>query len=155
MPWRVHVRGLGGGWASTCDNASPLKTPPPLDPLHPYNPFPPRPLCPPLPQALLHPKSVYLIPGCWHGLHSFDGWGDGLTALGSVEVQDALIDRVRVFGEQCDQLHGGGGGGAAGTPIDRCVCMPASVPVHARVFVCVCHCVSVRGGAGFYMSGCA
>eukprot|EP00983_Pelagomonas_calceolata_P132049 1161833-Pelagomonas_calceolata.AAC.8 len=60
-------------------------------------------------QALLAPKSVYTLPGLWHGSTSFAGFGDGsglLEGKDGAEIREELSERVRNLGEACDLLQG-------------------------------------------------
>ncbi|KAF5828118.1 Misato segment II tubulin-like domain-containing protein [Dunaliella salina] len=60
-------------------------------------------------KAVLAPKSVYTLPGMWHGSTSFSGFGDGSGLLGGTdgaEIREELSERVRNLGEACDQLQG-------------------------------------------------
>lgn len=58
-------------------------------------------------QADLNPSAVYTMPGLWHGVAEFGGFGEGLGMLtpGS-DVREALCDRVRHLGEACNNLQG-------------------------------------------------
>uniref|UniRef100_A0A7S3QR85 Misato Segment II tubulin-like domain-containing protein n=1 Tax=Dunaliella tertiolecta TaxID=3047 RepID=A0A7S3QR85_DUNTE len=60
-------------------------------------------------KALLAPKSVYTLPGLWHGSTSFAGFGDGsglLEGKDGAEIREELSERVRNLGEACDLLQG-------------------------------------------------
>lgn len=65
-------------------------------------------------QALMHPRSVYTLPGIWAGCNEFGGFGDAADVLHNAEALEEMADRVRFFGEACDSLQGG---------LDTCTCM--------------------------------
>jgi hypothetical protein len=59
------------------------------------------------PQALISPSSVYTLPGHWHGVTEFCGYGKGREVMaGASETQEVLSDRVRLLAEACDSLQG-------------------------------------------------
>ena len=45
-------------------------------------------------KALLHPHSTLLLPGVWHGVHAFDGYGDSRDFVGG-DTGEAARDRLR------------------------------------------------------------
>jgi hypothetical protein len=58
-------------------------------------------------QAQYHPRSVYTLPGVWHASSELSGWGGAAPlALSHTEAHEALTERLRWFGEQCDQMQG-------------------------------------------------
>lgn len=56
-------------------------------------------------QTLLHPNSVYTLPGAWAGGVEWGMFSDGAAAW-RPEVRDEAEDRLRGFAEECDSLHG-------------------------------------------------
>ncbi|KAL4458321.1 hypothetical protein ABPG75_013186 [Micractinium tetrahymenae] len=57
-------------------------------------------------KAHVHPRSVHQLAGAWHGLTPFSGWGDGGEHWRSEEQREEVMERVRFFAEECDQLQG-------------------------------------------------
>jgi hypothetical protein len=60
-------------------------------------------------QVVLHPRSVFTLPGVWQGTQAFDGFGDAWVALSGVGGHDAkedLSERLRTLVEECDNLQG-------------------------------------------------
>lgn len=60
-------------------------------------------------QVVLHPKSVYQVPGVWHGVAQLGGFHPGVDLLHGEEAREEVLDRVRFFAEDCDSLQVGFG----------------------------------------------
>jgi hypothetical protein len=58
-------------------------------------------------QVVLHPKSVYQVPGVWHGVAQLGGFHPGVDLLHGEEAREEVLDRVRFFAEDCDSLQVG------------------------------------------------
>ena len=58
---------------------------------------------------VLHPKSVYQVPGVWHGVAQLHGFHPGVDLLHGEEAREEVLDRVRFFAEDCDSLQVGFG----------------------------------------------
>lgn len=58
-------------------------------------------------QVVLHPKSVYQVPGVWAGVAQLDGYHSGVDLLRGEEAREEVLDRVRFFAEDCDSLQVG------------------------------------------------
>ena len=56
-------------------------------------------------KVTLHPRSVLQLPGLWHGVSDFDGFGAGRQALAGEEAREEARDRIRMFAEECDLLQ--------------------------------------------------
>jgi hypothetical protein len=60
-------------------------------------------------QVVLHPRSVYQVPGVWHGVAQLEGFHPGVDLLHGEEAREEVLDRVRFFAEDCDSLQVGFG----------------------------------------------
>jgi hypothetical protein len=58
-------------------------------------------------QVVLHPRSVYQVPGVWHGVAQLEGFHPGVDLLHGEEAREEVLDRVRFFAEDCDSLQVG------------------------------------------------
>ena len=56
-------------------------------------------------QVPLHPKSVYEVPGVWHGASELSGWAGHPDLLARAEAREEVADRIRFFAEDCDSLQ--------------------------------------------------
>ncbi|KAK9811921.1 hypothetical protein WJX72_012443 [[Myrmecia] bisecta] len=57
-------------------------------------------------KSYLHPRSIYQIPGVWHGVADYAGFGEGGSVLRTDEAREEVMDRLRQFVEGCDHLGG-------------------------------------------------
>ena len=55
---------------------------------------------------LLHPKTVYEVPGAWAGSGAFGEFGEGLEAAARPDVREEVLERIRGFVEECDYFGG-------------------------------------------------
>lgn len=90
-------------------------------------------------QVVLHPKSVYQVPGVWHGVAELDGFHSGVELLRGEAAREEVLDRVRFFAEDCDSLQ-------VGTL--PAACQIASFIARSRLLFWPCHGKAATGAAG-------
>lgn len=54
----------------------------------------------------MHGCSVYQLPGLWHGVAEFGGFGEGAALLDG-DGMEAVLDGIRLLAEGCDSLQVG------------------------------------------------
>ena len=56
-------------------------------------------------KTLLHPRSLFQLPGVWQGQGRFGAFGEGKGLFGVSETHDDVMDRVRYWAEECDAFQ--------------------------------------------------